>query len=156
MVKEQFLMVPYSLLSIKDLKDGDKLLLSLIQSLNKTNNGCLISNKYLGKLFNISRTAASERVSKLKSLGYIETSSYTFNNKTFRKIIPTFKEMESVNLMEVVGEVERDSRLSLNPHITKLGTIISDTLDKSLDKTLHITGGTSLYQYQKQKENGNQ
>jgi len=155
MEKEQFLMVSYSLLNIKDLKDGDKLLLALIQSLDKAKNGCLISNSYLGKLFNISRTAASERITKLKGLGYIETSSYTFNNKTFRKIIPTFKEKESVKLNEVVGEVKGDSRSSLNPPSSEVGTIILDSLNQSLDKTLHITGGTSLYQYQKQKENGN-
>ena len=52
------------------------------------NNGCLASNEYFSKKLGYSRTSASERITKLKKLGYIQTNSYTYNNKTYRKIIP--------------------------------------------------------------------
>lgn len=73
------------------------------------NNGCLASNDHFAKKLGYSRTSASERISKLKKLGYIQTSSYTYNNKTFRKIIP----MDwSEKLKGVVGLVEGSGRES--------------------------------------------
>ena len=72
-------------------------------------NGCIASNDYFAKELGYSRTSASERISKLKKLGYIQTSSYTYNNKTFRKIIPIDW---SERLKVVVGLVEDGGRES--------------------------------------------
>ena len=72
-------------------------------------NGCIASNDYFAKKLGYSRTSASERISKLKKLGYICTSSYTYNNKTFRKITPLDW---SDKLKGVVGLVEGSGRIS--------------------------------------------
>lgn len=71
------------------------------------NNGCVASNDHFAKKLGYSRTSASERISKLKKLGYITTNSYTEKNKTFRKIIPL---RWSDKLKEVVGLVEGSGR----------------------------------------------
>jgi DNA-binding Lrp family transcriptional regulator len=87
-MKEQFLMVPYSILLDDNLNDGDKITLSLILSYSKMDKGCIISNGMLGRILNISPTAASERITKLKKLGYILVKQVTINNYTRRKVIP--------------------------------------------------------------------
>ena len=101
-MEEKFLKVLYTILELKDLNGDDKLMLSLIISYH-VNNRCIATNEYFGKKFGYSKTSASERISKLKRLGYIQTSSYTFNNKTYRKIIPVDW---TKNKEEVVGFVE--------------------------------------------------
>ena len=72
-------------------------------------NGCVASNQRFASELGYSRTSASERITKLKKLGYIQTSSYTYNNKTYRKIIPIDW---SDKLKEVVGLVEGSGRES--------------------------------------------
>ena len=96
------------MLGLKDLNGDDKLMLALICYYHN-GKGCVASNEYFGNMFGYSRTSASERVSKLKKLGYIQTSSYTYNNKTYRKIIPLGW---SDKLKEVVGLVEGSVRES--------------------------------------------
>ncbi len=108
MEKISFLKVPYPILGLTDLNGDDKLMLCQIYSYHK-NNGCHASNTEFSKLFGYSRTSVSERITKLKKLGYIQTSSYTKNNKTYRKIIPL---KWSDKLKEVVGLVEDGGRIS--------------------------------------------
>lgn len=73
------------------------------------NNGCTASNQYFADKFGYSKTSASERITKLKKLGYIQTNSHKYNNKTFRKITPIDW---SDKLKEVVGLVEDGCRIS--------------------------------------------
>ena len=107
-MEDKFLKVPDAILELKDLNGDDKLMLCKIISYH-CNNGCIASNQYFGDKLGYSKTAASERVSKLKKLGYIQTSSYTFKNKTYRKIVPLdwTKRTE-----QVVGLLEGGCRIS--------------------------------------------
>lgn len=107
-MENQFLKVPYPVLELKDLNGDDKLMLCLIISYHMK-NGCVASNNHFAKELGYSKTSASERITKLKKLGYIITSSYTYNNKTYRKIIPLDW---SDKLNEVVGLVEDGGRFS--------------------------------------------
>jgi DNA-binding Lrp family transcriptional regulator len=112
---QQFLMVPYSILLDDNINDGDKLTLSLILSYSKMDKGCIISNRKLGKILNISPTAASERITKLKKLGYVNCINVTINNYTKRKVIPNppfglDEETLQVKLKEVFGLDEGGTR----------------------------------------------
>lgn len=112
---QQFLMVPYSILLDNNINDGDKLTLSLILSYSKMDKGCIISNKKLGLILNISPTAASERITKLKKLGYVSCINVTINNYTKRKVIPNppfglDEETLQVKLKEVFGLDEGGTR----------------------------------------------
>jgi biotin operon repressor len=101
-MEDKFLKVPDTILELKDLNGDDKLMLCQIFAYH-VNNGCIASNQYFANRLGYSRTAASERIAKLKKLGYIQTSSYTHNNKTYRKIIPldwTKRTKEVVGLLE--------------------------------------------------------
>jgi Mn-dependent DtxR family transcriptional regulator len=112
---QQFLMVPYSVLFDDRLNDGDKITLSLIISYSKTDMGCIISNGTLGKILNISPTAASERITKLKKLGYITCKNITIKNYTRRKVKPITpfgldEDLLQVKLKEVFGLDEGGTR----------------------------------------------
>jgi len=107
-MEDQFLKVPLPILELKDLNGDDKLMLCLIISYHMK-NGCIASNSRFAKELGYSRTSASERITKLKNLGYICTSSYTHNNKTYRKITPLDW---SDKLKGVVGKVEGSGRIS--------------------------------------------
>jgi hypothetical protein len=135
-MEDQFLKVPLPILELKDLNGDDKLMLCQIISYHMK-NGCTASNQHFADKLGYSRTSASERISKLKNLGYIQTSSFTQNNKTFRKIIPLDW---SERLKGVVGLVEGSGRESLNPHPPKVGTIRLDILDYSLNQKTDNTG----------------
>ena len=112
---QQFLMVPYSVLLDDNINDGDKLTLSLILSYSKMDKGCIISNRKLGKILNISPTAASERITKLKKLGYVNCINVTINNYTKRKVIPNLpfgldEDTLQVKLKEIFGLDEGGTR----------------------------------------------
>jgi biotin operon repressor len=107
-METQFLKVPHSVLELKDLNGDDKLMLCLIISYHMK-NGCTASNQHFAEMLGYSRTSASERITKLKNLGYIQSSSVTIKNKTFRKIIPIDW---SDKLKGVVGLVEGTCRIS--------------------------------------------
>jgi hypothetical protein len=108
MSAEQFLKVPYSFFEYKDINDGDRLFLALFVSLHNK-NGCTISNGYLGKMFNLNPNTCSERITKLKQLGYIQVLyNKTTKNNTERTIIPFLKVVGKPK--EVVGKAEWGSR----------------------------------------------
>jgi DNA-binding Lrp family transcriptional regulator len=90
MAKEQFLMVPEHILKLKNLDGDNKLLLAKIISLHKLENGCIMSNGYIGKMLGLDKSSASRRISKLIKLNYIETQNiYKDRVCIGRKIIPT-------------------------------------------------------------------
>lgn len=101
-MEDKFLKVSDAILELKDLNGDDKLMLCQIIAYH-VNNGCIASNQYFADRLGYSKTAASERITKLKKLGYIQTNSHTYNNKTYRKIIPidwTKRKKEVVGLLE--------------------------------------------------------
>lgn len=86
--EDKFLIVPYPILQNKELKDGDKMTLSLIYSFHNNNKEVYISNSKLGKMLGVSRTTASERITKLEKLGYILCKRVMVNGKERRTIVP--------------------------------------------------------------------
>lgn len=77
MDKEQFTMVPHSIMSNRNLTDQDKLTLSIILSFVNNDKQCYIGNDRLGDMLGISKNAASKRIQKLESLGCIKLD-YTY------------------------------------------------------------------------------
>lgn len=86
--EEQFLKVPYTILRNKELKDSDKTTLSLIYSFFNNEKEMYMSNNKLGYMLGISRTSASERITKLETLGYIRCDRVMVNGKEKRTIVP--------------------------------------------------------------------
>jgi DNA-binding Lrp family transcriptional regulator len=138
--QEQFLMVPYTILQNKELKDTDKMTLSLIYSFHNNNKEIYISNNKLGYMLGISRTSASERITKLESLGYIKCERLMVNGKERRTIVPL--RMVSIpnplvgtpNLL--VGKPNGISRYSDTSLVGEVGSIIYPILNKEKDKIL--------------------
>ena len=142
MAKEQFLSVPYTILNNKELSDGDKFTLSLIYSFYNNDKEIFISNKTLGGRLGISRTAASERVTKLEALGYIKCDRTYVNGKQRRTIIP-LRMVAIPNIIVgtptlIVAEPNSIGRSTEQGLVGEVGSIIYPLLlDKSLDELLH-------------------
>jgi DNA-binding MarR family transcriptional regulator len=101
MGKEPFLMVPQSILELKNLDGDNKLLLAKIVSLHQLKDGCIMSNNYIGDMLGLDKSSASRRIKKLKKLQYIETQNiYKDRICIGRKIIPT---IEKGMVLERVG-----------------------------------------------------
>lgn len=145
--KEQFIAVPYSIAGNKDLNDGDKLTLSLIYSLYNNTQNVYISNNRLGSILGISRTAASERITKLENMGYIKCVRFKNKSNQKRYIVP-IDMVGKAN--EVVGEPNRvvakpnrvvgvpttSSRHTDHQVVGEAGSIIYTLLDYKLEYIL--------------------
>lgn len=142
MAKEQFLSVPYTILNNKELSDGDKLTLSLIYSFYNNDKDMFMSNNKLGLRLGISRTAASERITKLEQLGYVKCERNFVNGKQQRTItpirmvaIPTLIVGEPNTIVGTPNSISRSTDPLL---VGEVGSIIYPLLlDKSLDELLH-------------------
>ena len=138
--EEQFLMVPYTILQNKELKDSDKMTLALIYSFHNNNKEIYISNTKLGYMLGVSRTTASERITKLETLGYIKCKRVMVNGKERRTIVPLKMVGEPKPLVgtptPLVGTPNSTSRYSDQSLVGGVGSIIYPLLDKELDKVL--------------------
>lgn len=69
-------------LSITELNIKEKLILSLAINLNNNEKSCFASNKFIGKLVDVSPNRVSKLVSSLKDKGYIRVKiRYKENSK---------------------------------------------------------------------------
>jgi DNA-binding Lrp family transcriptional regulator len=138
---EQFLMVPYTIMQNKELKDGDKMTLALIYSFHKNKKEMYMSNSRMGIMLGISRTAASERVTKLETLGYIKCERVMVNGKERRTIVPLRMVSEPNPLVGtpnvLVGKPNSTSRYSDTSLVGEVGSIIYPLLDKELNNLPH-------------------
>lgn len=135
---EQFLMVPHTILQNKELKDSDKMTLALIYSFRNNNKEVYISNNKLGFMLGVSRTTASERITKLETLGYIKCERVMVNGKERRTIVP-LKMVGSPNRLvgtpnPLVGTPNGISRYSDTSLVGGVGSIIYPILDNELNK----------------------
>jgi DNA-binding Lrp family transcriptional regulator len=119
MGKEPFLMVPESILQLSNLDGDNKLLLSKIISLHELKDGCIMSNRYIGKMLGLDKSSASRRIGKLIKLNYVETQNiYKDRVCIGRKIIPT---IDKGIVLERVGgsvKVSREVVLERVPNIS--------------------------------------
>jgi len=142
MGKEQFLMVPYTILNNKELSDGDKFTLSLIYSFYNNDKNVYISNARLGERLGISRTAASERITKLEEMGYIKCNRTFVNGKQRRTIIPIRMVATPTLLVGtpniLVGQPNSTSRSTDQLLVGEVGSIIYPSLlDNKLNNLLN-------------------
>jgi RecG-like helicase len=87
-----FIQVWDYLIDNEELDCVDLILLSKIISLSTTKDGCYMSNSYICNLIRVkNEETASRRVTRLKKLGYINVDEKTKNNKSSRKIYPTYQ-----------------------------------------------------------------
>jgi DNA-binding Lrp family transcriptional regulator len=138
---EQFLMVPYTILQNKELKDSDKMTLALIYSFHNNKKEMYMSNNRLGYMLGVSRTTASERVTKLETLGYIKCERVMVNGKERRTIVP-LRMVGSPNRLvgtpnPLVGKPNDVSRYSDTSLVGGVGSIIYPLLNNELNKLQH-------------------
>jgi len=138
---EQFLMVSYTILQNKELKDSDKMTLALIYSFHNNNKEIYISNNKLGYMLGVSRTTASERITKLETLGYIKCERIMINGKERRTIVP-LRMVGSPNRLvgtpnPLVGKPNDVSRYSDTSLVGGVGSIIYPLLNNKLNKLQH-------------------
>lgn len=70
------------------LSDSEKIMYAEITSLSQKNGQCWASNDYFAKLYEVSNSTISRRISKLKKLGYISVEMiYKTNSKVIEKRI---------------------------------------------------------------------
>lgn len=138
--EDQFLMVPYTILQNKELKDSDKMTLALIYSFHNNNKEIYMSNNKLGFMLGVSRTTASERVTKLETLGYIKCERVMVNGKERRTIVPLKMVCEPKPLVGtpnvLVGEPNGISRSTDTSLVGEVGSIIYPILNKELNKVI--------------------
>ena len=90
--KEPFIQVWDYLVDNDELDCVDIILLSKIMSLSTTKDGCYMTNLYICNLIRVkNEETASRRISRLRDLGYIRVNERTENNKSSRKIYPTYE-----------------------------------------------------------------
>ncbi len=90
--KRKGIWIPIEVMKCADLDCTDKFLLSEIISLHKLNNGCHASNEFFAEMLNITRSAASKRITKLSEKGFIKTEKrYNKQRCIGRMITPTDK-----------------------------------------------------------------
>jgi DNA-binding Lrp family transcriptional regulator len=93
--KEQFTMMPHSLMSSKHLTDQDKTTLAIIMSFVNNDKECYIGNDRLGDMLGVSKNAASKRILRLENLGCISLRyTYKPNKKEVDKRYITFITIE--------------------------------------------------------------
>lgn len=109
--------IPIELIKNKDLDWTNRVLLSEILSLNQLKNGCHASNEFFAELLGINKSAASKRISQLKSLGYIQTKDIYEKTNCVGRII-TITSKCSVSGSPVEGYVNQK-----NNHSQKLEVV---------------------------------
>lgn len=82
------LLIPIELLLDKRLDAANKIIMAQIISLQTAPDGCHISDKSLGQITCLSRTAVNKRISHLSNFGFISTVTICDNGKVIgRKIL---------------------------------------------------------------------
>lgn len=90
-----------------DLKIMDKLMLTAIKQLSKTEKGCYASNNYFADFFDITASRCSQIITKLSNLGYINVEFEREGKIITKRII-----MVVNKLNRVVRKLKRGSKYS--------------------------------------------
>lgn len=88
------------------LSDSEKLLFSEITSLTQAIGECWASNDYFAKLYNVSQSTISRRVSKLRKLGYITVDLvYKDGSKTIDKRVVRIAHTYTQNCVDPIRKI---------------------------------------------------
>lgn len=106
-----YLITPYSLFSLSDLKLLSKMILSEIISLSKLHGYCYASNTYFSKLYMATSRTVSKSVSELRDKGY---DSVEINKNYTRKIKVNFEKLKQLEvfLPETVEKISNPNEKS--------------------------------------------
>ncbi len=151
----------HSLLAQPNLTDADKMTISVILSWTENEKDCFMGNEYLAEMMGITRTAASKRISRLKSLGIIDVR-YTYKkgkreiDKRFITIRDQFLKILNVSTDSLEGSPIRtwvsNSEVPLSPEV---GGIIKDIKKEIIkekrkeDNIEHLYTGQNQFSFQK-------
>ena len=95
---EQFLKLPYSLLSDKLLDAENKLIVGLVESFQTDKKTFHMSDSRIANMLNVkNRQTINVRIKNLVEMGYLIKESITVNNKTKRTLKSTYKRTTSVS-----------------------------------------------------------
>lgn len=86
--------IPKDILTIEKLSDKEKYIYSLILFFSKNDGYCIITNKYIANIINLSDTRVSRLISSLAKKEYLKIkaeSNISGDNTQKRKIIPLIK-----------------------------------------------------------------
>ena len=162
MAEEKFISVWDYLIDNNELDVSDLILMAKIISLDKTKDGCYMSNNYICTLLRLKQeTNASRRVSKLKNLGYIKVLELTKNDKSTRKIIPTYDNGLSLKISRVASKDKGVLLLKTTPLASKDNPPLSQEtyynisiLDKLRISEEHISTIISEDKFETNEERG--
>lgn len=114
--------MPNEVVRDEKLSDKGKIVYSIILALSK-NNDCIITNLYISKLLNITKTQVSRIINTLKKDGYIEVELIHKENSkeiAMRKCIPinkyinTYKQNSSLHINKNVKEIIYNNKINYN------------------------------------------
>lgn len=113
-MNNNYLITPYSIFKLTDLKLLSKMILSEIISLSKRQGYCYASNSYFSKLYMTSTRTVSKSVSELREKGYVTEDV----NKNFsRKIKVNFSKLGHLEVFspEIIEKFSKGMEKSSNP-----------------------------------------
>ena len=96
MVKNGYLILPYSILFNKELKITEKTVLAQLISLSKLNGKCCASNMFLSERLGFSERTVSRSIRTLSDFGYIH---YKVKENYHREIIIDFEKLINDNIL---------------------------------------------------------
>lgn len=101
--------ISFEIFNNKKLDSAAKILLQEIINLNSLKDGCFASNDHFGKLLNITKQAASKRITQLVELEYITTKNIFKNNNCVGRIItPNFEKIKTAEA-QISIEIEENN-----------------------------------------------
>lgn len=82
MTKNSYLIIPYSIIVIKELKLSEKMVLAEIISLSKSFEKCFASNGFIAKHTGICERTVTNAIKELRRQGYLESDVHEDNSRT--------------------------------------------------------------------------
>jgi DNA-binding Lrp family transcriptional regulator len=117
-MKEQFIMLPYSLLGDVLLDSENKLIIALVESFQRDKKTFHISDARIAKMLNVkNRQTVNNRIKALVEMGYLTKQTVTVNNKSKRTLMSTYKRTTDVS-------ARADIKLSRNKKVSAQNDIV--------------------------------
>ena len=138
MQKIKGLWIPAEILLNENLSDKEKIILSIILYLSEETKSCFASNKYIGKIVNVTNERVSKIISSLKNKEYIKVKlKYKKESKEIeeRQIIPIVKNIHRYGQKVQEGIEENnypDSRKEPYPMVENDKDIINNIINKNI------------------------
>ena len=93
----------------------EAVLLAVVDSLSKSNEGCFASNEYLGEMIRLSAVKTSEAISKLKGLGLIVQTGFDGRKRFIKTVWTNTLEMENQTSRKGKGSIHEKVKHIVKP-----------------------------------------